>query len=321
VIDSKKLKIVFMGTPDFAAFHLEKLIENKFNVVAVYSQPDKPKGRGKKLLPTPCKEIAVKNNIPVFQPLNINKNEDFETLKQLSPDLIITVAYGKILKEKVINLPKLGSWNVHASILPKYRGAAPIQRAIENGEKETGISIFKIVKELDAGPVALIEKFSITEKDNFESIYNKLLNIGTNSLIKFLEEINELKTTEQDHKDSTYAHKIENKDLTVDFNWNSYKIFNKIRAYDPVPGVKVIFKDEIVKIFDAEILENHKEYSGISGEVVDYNKNGIIIKTSDNLLLIKRIQFPGKKVISTLDALNGRKINIGDVFLKYSVEE
>ncbi|BBE29869.1 methionyl-tRNA formyltransferase [Tepiditoga spiralis] len=308
----KDLRIVFMGTPDFATIVLKSLIENNYNIIGVFSQPDKPKGRGKKLLPTPVKKLAIENNIPVFQPKSVNVGNGFKSLEELNPDIVITVAYGKILKKQVIDLPKMGCWNIHASILPKYRGAAPIQRAIENGESETGISIFKIVEALDAGPVAMIEKISIENSDNLETVHDKLAELSSKMIVEFLSNLNNINLQEQDDSKATYASKITNNDLILDFHKESRIIFNKIRAYDPIPGVKATINNQIVKLFSAEIL--NKESKEKPGTILSFDKTGIIVKTIDSAIKIGKIKFPGKKTISTFDAINGRKLKIGDFF-------
>ncbi|SHE93559.1 methionyl-tRNA formyltransferase [Marinitoga hydrogenitolerans DSM 16785] len=306
------MRIVFMGTPDFAAIHLKKLIDNNFNIVGVFSQPDKPKGRGKKLLPTPVKIIAQENNIPVFQPKSVNVKSGFEALKKLNPDIIITVAYGKILKKNVINLPKLGCWNVHASLLPRYRGAAPIQRALENGETKTGISIFKIVEALDAGPIAYIKETPIYLEDNFESLYNRLAKIGSESLLEFL--INFEKYTKklifQDDLKATYANKISVEDTYINWFESNEKVFNKIRAYDPIPGAKCLLNEQIIKLFDVSLGSIETD---IPGKILNINKTGAEVSTGKGSIKIRKIQFPGKKAVNIIDAFNGRKIKIGDI--------
>ncbi|MEA1883764.1 MAG: methionyl-tRNA formyltransferase, partial [Thermotogota bacterium] len=179
----KSMRIVFMGTPDFSASHLQALMEAGFNVVGVFSQPDKVSGRGSAVRSTPVKKMAIKYDIPVFQPRSVNLKKGFEQLVELKPDVIIVVAFGKILKKKVIDLPTMGIYNVHASLLPNYRGAAPIQRAIENGESETGITIMKIAQELDAGDMGLQQSVSIEKTDNLEQVYDKLEKAGQHLLI------------------------------------------------------------------------------------------------------------------------------------------
>lgn len=319
MINTREFKIVFMGTPDFGAEVLEELINNNFNVVGVFSQPDRPKGRGKKLKPTPVKEVALKYNVPVFQPKSVNKGEGFDFLKELNPDIIITAAFGKILRKNVLKLPPKGCWNVHASLLPKYRGAAPIQRAIENGENETGITIFKMVEALDAGDIAIQKRISIEINDNYGVVYEKLLLLAKETVLEFLNSFDQLTLKPQNEEEASYAEKITKGDLIVDFNNDTIKVHNKIRAYDPYPGVRSVYGKEEVKIFGSEFspdllsTENKEE----PGTIIDIEKDGILVKCRDGAVKIKEIQFPGKKKITTIDAINGKKLKVSTHFSLY----
>jgi len=310
--NNRNFKIVFMGTPDFGAEVLEELIKNNFNVVGAFSQPDKPKGRGKKLQPTPVKEVALKYNVPIFQPKSVNKGEGFDFLKELNPDIIITAAFGKILRKNVLTLPPKGCWNVHTSLLPKYRGAAPIQRAIENGEKETGISIFKMVEALDAGDIAIQKSIPVEINDNFGVVYEKLLALAKETVLEFLNSFDQLILKPQNEEEASYAEKITKEDLKVDFNNGTIKVHNKIRAYDPYPGVRSLYEGEEVKIFgsnfstDLLTIENEEE----PGTIIYIEKDGILVKCRDGAIKVKEIQFPGKKRITTIDALNGKKLKV-----------
>ncbi len=308
----KDIRILFLGTPDFAATHLKFLVENNFNVVGVISQADKPKGRGQKLLPTPVKEIALNYGLRVYQSKSL-KTEGFEIIKELKPDIGIVVAYGRILKKPFLDL--IPFFNIHASILPKYRGAAPIQRAIENGEKETGITIFKISEGLDDGDVALTKSVEINECETFEQVYEKLQTLGCSALKEFLENY-PVPLIPQDHSKATYAPKIEKEDLKVDFSKSVIEVRNKIRAYDPLPGARAIFnlkgEDVEVKLFGAcEILEK----VGSAGEILEIKKEGAIVGTGDSSLVIKYIQLPSKSKNDFYSLKNGGIIKEGD-FLK-----
>ncbi|ANQ53349.1 methionyl-tRNA formyltransferase [Thermosipho sp. 1063] len=301
------MKILFLGTPDFARTHLEYLIENGFNIVAVISQPDKPKGRGKKISFTPVKEIALKYNIPVFQPKSLNK-EGLKIIEEFKPDVGVVVAYGKLLKPPFLDA--LEFFNVHASLLPKYRGAAPIQRALENGEKVTGITIFKIGEGMDDGPIALKGKVNIGNFETFGELYLKLLNVGKKLLVEFLKNY-PLNLTPQEGEVS-FAPKISKEDLVLDFSRHFCKVKDKIRAYDPLPGVKVDFNGNFVKLFGVVdcIKENTKEY----GKVVAIDKEGALISCEGGYVKIKYIQFPGKKKMTFYDAKNGGLIKEGEYF-------
>jgi methionyl-tRNA formyltransferase len=304
----ENLKIVFMGTPDFAAEILDYLIKKGFNITAVISQPDKPFGRGKKLKATPVKKVALDNGIKLYQPEKLK--EIYSDLNNINPDMIITAAFGKILSDKLISIPKYGCWNIHASLLPKYRGAAPIQRAIENGEKETGISIFKIVKDLDAGPIALKEKVKIFENDNLENIYEKLLKISKNLIEYFLKNFENINLVEQDHSIATYADKISKKEMKLNFE-DVKNTHDKIRAFDPCPGTFALYKDKKVKLFGSEIYKTKIE--GTPGKIVGLEKNSLLLETKNGILKIAKIQFPGKKTMTGKDAFNGNLISENDI--------
>ncbi len=307
-----------MGTPEFGGIVLEEIIKNGYNVIGVFSQPDKPKGRGRKVEPTYVKSIALKYGIPVFQPKSVSKGEGFETLVKLNPNIIITAAFGKILRKNVLEYPEKGCWNVHASLLPKYRGAAPIQRAIENGEKETGITIYKMAEALDAGDIAIQKAIPIDINDNLGAVYNKLVVLAKEIIIEFLEKFDSLTLVSQDDSLATYAEKITSEDLKVNFNWDAIKVHNKIRAYDPIPGVSCEIRGEIVKLFGSELVENYSKKEEIpyeNGTIFDKDNTGIYVKCENGIVKIKEIQFPNKRKITTIDAINGRKLNIGDRFV------
>ncbi len=307
-----------MGTPEFGGIVLEEIIKNGYNVIGVFSQPDKPKGRGRKVEPTYVKSIALKYGIPVFQPKSVSKGEGFETLVKLNPNIIITAAFGKILRKNVLEYPEKGCWNVHASLLPKYRGAAPIQRAIENGEKETGITIYKMAEALDAGDIAIQKAIPIDINDNLGAVYNKLVELAKEIIIEFLEKFDSLTLVSQDDSLATYAEKITSEDLKVNFNWDAIKVHNKIRAYDPIPGVSCEIRGEIVKLFGSELVENYSKKEEIpyeNGTIFDKDNTGIYVKCENGIVKIKEIQFPNKRKITTIDAINGRKLNIGDRFV------
>jgi methionyl-tRNA formyltransferase len=311
-------RIVFMGTPEFGGIVLEEIIKNGYNVIGVFSQPDKPKGRGRKVEPTYVKSVALKYGIPVFQPKSVSKAEGFETLVKLNPNIIITAAFGKILRKNVLEYPEKGCWNVHASLLPKYRGAAPIQRAIENGEKETGITIYKMAEALDAGDIAIQKAIPIDINDNLGAVYNKLVVLAKEIIIEFLEKFDSLTLVSQDDSLATYAEKITSEDLKVNFNWDAIKVHNKIRAYDPIPGVSCEIRGEIVKLFGSELVENYSKKEEIpyeNGTIFDKDNTGIYVKCENGIVKIKEIQFPNKRKITTIDAINGRKLNIGDRFV------
>ena len=307
------MKIVFVGTPDFASHILEHLVHS-WNIVGVVTQPDRKGGRGRKVLVPPVKVVAGKYGIPLIQPSTINEEEAVEFIKSKDPDVLLVVAYGKILKETVLRIPKRGAYNVHASLLPKYRGAAPIQRAIENGERKTGITIFKMVKELDAGPIALQKTLEIGDFETFGDVYVKLIDLAKEAVDEFLKLFSDNKVVfiPQDDSKATYAPKIKKEDTFVNFSETSEKVKNKIRAYDPVPGARALFKNQIVKLFEVEDMKKNDD-EGIPGKILKIEEKGAWIKTGDGKILLGKIQFPGKKVLSFSEAKNGRLIREGDI--------
>ena len=310
------MRIVFMGTPDFSASHLQALVKAGFHVVGVFSQPDKVSGRGSAVRPTPVKKMASQYDIPVFQPKSVNLKKGFEQLMALKPHVIIVVAFGKILKKKVIELPTMGIYNVHASLLPKYRGAAPIQRAIEDGESETGITIMKIAQELDAGDMALQQRVSIESADNLEKVYDKLEKTGQELLIAFLEKLTASKVhfQEQDHEKATYASKIEKQDLIIDWTLDAKAVHNKIRAFDPIPCARTFLKNKMVKI-KSSLGFYRDDTLAPSGTILFIDQRGAHIKCGKGKVLVKELQLPSKKFTGFFEAKNGRKIEEGERFL------
>lgn len=304
------MRIVFMGTPDFAAEHLETIIDKGYQVVGVFSQEDKPRGRGRVLAPTPVKEVALKAGIPVFQPKSVNKGEGFASLEALKPDIIITVAYGKLLKRKVIDLPVNGCYNVHASLLPMYRGAAPIQRTLENGETKTGITIFKIDEGMDTGPIVMMKSFPIEKEDTFGTVFQKLSELGQKVLLEFLELAkNKEITLSPQPTDGSYAPKVSKEDLLLGEFDDCIRVYNKIRAYDPLPGVFTTYEGKRIKLFGAIPVE--LDHNDIPGQIISIGKISMIVACEKGAVKILRVQFPGKKVNTVWEARSGRLLEKG----------
>jgi len=274
-----KTRIVFMGTPLIASSYLQKLIDNNFNIIAVYTQPPKPKGRGMSLQNSFVHDKALEHNIPLFHPINFNNKEIINTFINLKAELVVVMAYGKILPEKILYNPKKGCINVHLSLLPRWRGAAPVEYALLNGDKQTGVSIFRLVKKLDAGPILSNSLVNIEDDMNQEDLLKKLNFIGENLLVKTLNEYldNKIDVVEQDDERATYANKILPNSRKIDFNENIIKVFNKIRAFSPQPGAWFMFQKERIKIIKCEVLiqdstpsviENNELYIGCAGGVI-----------------------------------------------------
>lgn len=306
------MNIVFMGTPDFSVESLKRLKE-KHNVVAVVSQPDKPKGRGKKLVNTPVKQFALDNGIEkIYQPEKI-KDEDFvKVLKDLNADLFVVVAYGQLLSEQVLNIPKYGCINVHGSLLPKYRGAAPIQWAIINGEEKTGVTIQYMEKGLDSGDMILKEEIIIEKTETYKTLYDKMSIVGAETLIKAIEliETGNVNAEKQNHDEATYAPMIYKEMGHINWNNSSKDIINLIRGINPIPMAYSIYKDEVFKISEVEEVSG---YSGNIGEIVDVQKDGFIVKTKDSAIIIKEMQAKGGKRMKTSDYLRGHSIEKGTI--------
>ncbi len=301
------MNIVFMGTPDFAVETLKKLIE-KHNVIAVISQPDKPKGRGKKLVNTPVKQFAVDNGIEkIYQPEKIKDEEFVKELEKLNADLFVVVAYGQILSEQVLNIPKYGCINVHGSLLPKYRGAAPIQWSIINGEEKTGVTIMYMEKGMDTGDMILKEEIIIEPKDTYKTLHDKMSIVGAEALIKALElvENGTVNAQKQNDDEATYAPMITKEMGHINWNNTSKDIINLIRGINPMPMAYTIYKDETFKISEAEEVTG---YNGNIGEIVDVIKDGFIVKTKDTAIIIKEMQAKGGKRMKTSDYLRGHSI-------------
>lgn len=307
------MKVIFMGTPEFAVPTLENLYKKGYDIELVITQEDKPKGRGKKLLPTPVKEKALELGLQIYQPKNINDSESVDIIKNISPDFIIVVAYGQILRIDILKIPKYGCFNVHASILPKYRGAAPINWAILDGEKETGVSIMKIEEGLDSGDTLLIGRIEILEDDDFITIHDKLSDLGGELMIDAMEDLVEEKAvlSPQNHELSTYAPMIY-KDLgRIDWNKSAKDIFNMVRGLKPWPIAFSYYGDEIIKIHQVTFNEDKLDIP--SGTIVEVSKKGINVAVGDGQIIIEKLQFPGKKVLTVAQYLAGNDIEEGKV--------
>lgn len=309
-----------MGTPEFAVPTLEKLI-NSHNrtdnfVKLVVTQPDKPKGRGKKIINSPVKQAALKYNIPVFQPVKIKEKQNIEEIKKYNPDIIVVVAFGQILPKELIELPKYGCINVHGSLLPKYRGAAPIQWSIINGEKVTGITTMFMNTGLDTGDILLTKDIAIDEKDDYGSLYDKMSLVGADLLLETLIKLeqNDIIPKKQNDELSTYAPMITNETAHIDWTKSSFSIINLIRGLNPSPNAYTYYdSDTFFKICNAENID--KAYENVNcGTIVEIIKNkGFVVKTGDGAVLITQMQAQGGKKMNTSDYMRGHLIEINKV--------
>ena len=297
------MKIIFMGTPVFSIPSLKSMIESKHDVVAVVTIPDKERGRGQKVSSTPVKEFALKNNLPVLQPEKLKNNPQFvEELKKFDADLYVVVAF-RILPVEVFTIPPKGSFNLHASLLPKYRGAAPIQWALINGETETGLTTFKLAEKVDTGNIYLQEKVEIRPDDNFESLHDKLSEIGSKVVLQTVEMIDggnyELKT--QDDSLATPAPKITKETSKIDWNKPASEIHNLIRGLSPIPGAYFEFKDKIIKVYQSEVIERND----LRPFQIYQTKTELIFGCGVNALKILLLQQEGKKRMGIEEFLRG----------------
>ena len=303
------LNIIFAGTPDFAAQHLQALLESEHNVIAVYTQPDKPAGRGKKLQASPVKQLAEQHQIPVYQPKSLRKEEAQAELKALNADVVVVVAYGLILPQAVLEAPKYGCLNVHGSILPRWRGAAPIQRAIWAGDQQTGVTIMQMDVGLDTGDMLHKVTTPILPTETSASLYAKLGELAPPALLEVLNglAIQQFKPEKQDESLANYAEKLTKEEAKLDWTLSAAQLERNIRAFNPAPiaylTVNVNGVEERVKIYQAQVLP-HQEKT--AGTVLNVSKNGIEIATAEGVLNITQLQPSGKKPMSVQDFLNGR---------------
>ncbi|HHW66766.1 MAG: methionyl-tRNA formyltransferase [Epulopiscium sp.] len=304
------MKVVFMGTPDFAVPCLQKLIDEKYYIAAVVTQPDRPKGRGKKMVAPPVKELAEKYNIPVFQPEKVRNPEFIEVLRSIAPDLIVVIAFGQILPKEILDIPTYGCINVHGSLLPKYRGAAPIQWAIINGEKITGVTTMFMDEGMDTGDMILKKEIFIEPEYTAGDLHNIMAPVGAELLKETLDELirGNIKREKQDENEATYAPMLKKENGLIDWSQPSYKIVNLIRGLSPWPSAYTFYKDQMIKIWKAEVYDKIYEFNAI-GEIVEVIKNkGLIVKTGDSSLLITEIQAPNGKRMTVEEYLRGHDI-------------
>ena len=305
------MRVIFMGTPNFAVPSLEALLQHH-EVVLVVTQPDKPKGRGKKMAFSPIKECALQHNIPVLQPAKVREPEFVEELRKYQPDLIAVTAFGQILTEDILSIPKYGCINVHGSLLPKYRGAAPMQWAIIDGETVTGITTMYMAKGLDSGDMLLKGEVEITPEDTFATVHDKMAVVGANLLVETLQKLENgtLQREEQNHDAATYAPMLTKETGHVDWSKTAKEIINLIRGLNPAPAAYVIYENEVLKIFKAEQTDITTE-SQKCGEIVAVVKKGFVVKCGDGCLLVTEVQARGGKRMATDAYLRGHSMELG----------
>ena len=306
------MRVVFMGTPDFAAASLKRIIDDGFEVVGVFTQPDKPKGRGMELAFSPVKQVALESGIPVFQPEKMRDGTALAQLKTLAPDVLAVVAYGRILPDDILELPKFGAINVHASLLPKYRGAAPIQWSVLNGDTETGVTTMHLAHDMDAGDVIYVEKTQIGEYETSGELFDRLMVMGAELLSKTLTDIENgtAPRTPQDHSKATYVTMLDKSICPIDWDKTPREILKKIYGLQPWPVATMELEGAVYRVFAAEYTENTTELE--PGCVVSAGKDGLEMACADGkTLMITQLQAPGKKRMAAADFLRGHSVKIG----------
>ena len=302
-MDKNNARIIFMGTPSISSKVLEGLILDGYQIIAVIAQPDRPVGRKKILEPVPTKVVAEKYNIPVYQPEKIRKEYDF--VKELNPDLILTLAYGQIVPQGLLDIPKLGCINLHGSLLPKYRGAAPIQYALINSEKKTGMTLMKMVKEMDAGEMYATEEVEIADEDNATSLFEKMGDVALKLILRVLPDYldGKLPGVPQDESQVTFAPNIKPEEEKIDLTKSKEEIFGLVRGLSEVPGAYLYFDELKLKIYRAQIVSN--EIIGEIGEIVKADKFGLHLQTNNGIIALLDLQLEGKKRMDYKSFING----------------
>ncbi|BBB23500.1 methionyl-tRNA formyltransferase [Isorropodon fossajaponicum endosymbiont JTNG4] len=304
---SFRMRIVFAGTPEFSIGILAALINAKHDIVGVYCQPDRPKGRGRVLTACPVKVKALEHNLNVFQPENLKDDKTQQVLAKLNADVIVVVAYGQILPAKILNTPKYGCLNIHGSLLPRWRGAAPIQRAILAGDKTTGIDIMQMNEGLDTGDILLEKTCPITLTDTAQSLHDKLSKLGSNTIIEALNNLDNLSPTMQSENNITYAKKLKKDEAWIDWTQSAIQINRQIRAFNPYPIAQAHassnrFDTKVLRILSASVVMADSNHN--PGSIIKHNKEACIVATGDGALSLETLQLSGKKVLNIKDFSN-----------------
>ncbi len=309
-----KLRIIFAGTPEFSVAPLQTLIDSEHEIIAVYTQPDRPAGRGRKLTASPVKKLAEQENIPVFQPLSLKGEDEQNTIADLEADLMIVVAYGLILPQAVLDAPKMGCLNIHASLLPRWRGAAPIQRAIESGDAQTGVTIMQMDAGLDTGDMLHKVYTDINPDDSAQTLHDRLSTLGCEALMATIEGLieNRITAEKQNEAEVTYAEKLSKDEALINWSEPADRIIRKIQAFNPWPVAFTQFKDKPLRIWQARNLNDEEQQSLNSesspGKVVAVNKDGMFVAAGDKPICIQQLQPAGKKAMNAYDFAQSRNL-------------
>ncbi len=310
------MKIIFAGTPVFAAQALKALLDKQYEIVAVLTQPDRPSGRGMQLKPSPVKQLALEHGLVVLQPQSLKEADIQNQLASYKADLMIVAAYGLILPKSVLQIPRLGCWNIHASLLPRWRGAAPIQRAILAGDQQTGITIMQMDVGLDTGDMLLKKECSITTTDTSETLFDKLAVLGASAIIEALtlHQKNKIQAVAQDNDLASYASKLSKEESQIDWSKSAQEIARNVRGYNPFPGATSVLNETPLKIWQANVCEGK---AGEPGEVVQVEKNTLVVACGEGALLLEVIQKPNAKALPATQFLQGFTVKAGDRFVTH----
>ena len=304
---SDSLRIIFAGTPDFAARHLDALLSSEHEIVGVFTQPDRPAGRGKKLMPSPVKVLAEEKGLPVFQPASLRQPENQQLIAELNADVMVVVAYGLILPKAVLDMPRLGCINVHGSLLPRWRGAAPIQRALWAGDAQTGVTIMQMDVGLDTGDMLYKLACPVTPEDTSATLYDKLAGLGPQGLIETLQQLAQgsAQPQVQDEELVTYAEKLSKDEARMDWSLSAEQLERCIRAFNPWPMSWFVVDEQPVKVWKASVLPSSTQAE--PGTIIEASKSGIQVATAEGILNLESLQPAGKKAMSAQDLLNSRR--------------
>lgn len=304
---SESLRIIFAGTPDFAARHLDALLSSEHQIVGVFTQPDRPAGRGKKLMPSPVKVLAEEKGLPVFQPVSLRAQENQQLVANLNADVMVVVAYGLILPKAVLEMPRLGCINVHGSLLPRWRGAAPIQRSLWAGDAETGVTIMQMDVGLDTGDMLYKLSCPITAEDTSATLYDKLAQLGPQGLLDTLQQLAQGRAEPQvqDEAQVTYAEKLSKEEARIDWSLSATQLERCIRAFNPWPMSWLVIDEQPIKVWKASVISSST--TALPGTVLETSKAGIQVATADGILNLESLQPAGKKAMSAQDLLNSRR--------------
>lgn len=308
------MRILFMGTPDFAVPCLE-ILDKKHEIIGVFTKVDKINKRGKKIEYLPVKQYAIDKNIPIYQPNSLKDEETKNIIKELNPDLIVVVAYGKIIPKDIIDMPKFGIINVHSSLLPRFRGAAPINAALMAGDEKSGVTVMYVAEGLDTGNIILAKETPITEEDNFETLHDRLKFLGAEALDEAVSliEKGENESIPQDDSLATFVKPFKKEDLKIDWNKSKEEIFNFVRGISPVPCAWTMDEDKLLKVYEVKKYDKVYE-NGVNGEIVDKVKGkGPVVKVMGGSLIITSAKPESKKILSGADLLNGNFIKVGNI--------